>query len=113
MYGDRLVGRLDLLSTASCLRSNFYLNTDRWRIIGRVIILHRLDRVHWFGLHPMNRPMTRVNWTILARHVSDSIPRLVVANMGRLAARIPVQEKTRPVMMMHGLRFAAGRHRDP
>jgi len=24
MYGDRLVGRLDLLSTASCLRSNFY-----------------------------------------------------------------------------------------
>ena len=56
--------------------------------------------------------MTRVNRTILAGHVSDNIPRLVVANMGRLPARIPIQEKAGPMMMMHGLRFAGGRHRN-
>ena len=56
--------------------------------------------------------MTRVNRIILARHVSDNIPRLVVANMGRLPAHIPVQEKARPMMMVHGLCFSGKRHRD-
>ena len=54
--------------------------------------------------------MTRVDRPVYARHVSDDIPWLMVANMGRLPAGIPVQKEAGPSMMMHGLCFAGRRH---
>lgn len=54
--------------------------------------------------------MTRVDRTLYARHVFDDILWLMVANMGRLPAGIPVQKEARPMMMMHGLCFAGRRH---
>src|SRR5579862_779255 len=104
MYGDRLVRRSDLLSTASCLRSNLYLDAYRGWMIGRVVVFNRLDCMHWFRLHPMFRPVTRVLRRVRALDLSDFIPGLVVANMWRLSTRIPVQKEARPMMMMHGLR---------
>jgi len=60
----------------------------------------------------MYRPAAWVSRGVPALDVSDDIPWLVVANMWRLPTRIPVQKEARPMMMMHGLRFARGRHRD-
>jgi hypothetical protein len=60
----------------------------------------------------MYRPVTGVSRRVRARDVSDNVPRLVVPNMWRLPACIPVQKEAWPMMMMHGLRFARGRHGD-
>jgi hypothetical protein len=60
----------------------------------------------------MYRPVTRVRRRVRALDVSDFIPWLVVANMWRPPTRIPVQKEARPMMMMHGLRFAGGWHGD-
>ena len=54
--------------------------------------------------------MTRVDRTVYARHVPDDIPGLMIANMGRLPAGIPVQKEAGPPMMMHGLYLAGRRH---
>lgn len=54
--------------------------------------------------------MTRVDRTFYARHVSDDAPWLVVTNMGRLSAGVPVEKEARPMMMMHGLYLAGRRH---
>src|SRR5450755_2677000 len=56
--------------------------------------------------------MAGVNGTIRARRVSDDISWLVVVNVGRLPARIPIQKETRPMMVMHGFCFAWRRHGD-
>lgn len=52
--------------------------------------------------------MTWVNRTVYAWRVSDNIPRLVVANVRRFTACIPVQKEARPMMMMHWL-YCTGR----
>ena len=94
------------------LRLNFYFNTNEWRITGRLVTLDGLYGVHRFRLHPMYRPVTRVSRRVRALDVSDSIPRLVVANVRRFTARIPVQKKARPMMVMHRLRLTGWRHGD-
>jgi len=60
----------------------------------------------------MYRPVTRVNRTVYAWRVSDNTPRLVVANVRRFTARIPVQKEARPMMMMHRLCLTGRRHGD-
>ena len=56
--------------------------------------------------------MTRVSRRVNAGDVSDNISWLVVANMWRFPACIPIQKEARPMMMMHGLSFAGGRRGD-
>jgi hypothetical protein len=68
--------------------------------------------MHWFGLHPVYRPVARVSQRVRARDVSDDIAWSVVSNMWRFPTCIPVQKEARPMMMMHRLRFARGRHGD-
>jgi hypothetical protein len=94
------------------LWSNFYLDTNKWRVTGRLVTLDSLYGVHRFRLHPTYRPVTRVNRTVYAWRVSDNIPRLVVANVRRFTARIPVQKEARPMMMMHRLHCTWRRHGD-
>jgi hypothetical protein len=51
----------------------------------------------------MHAPISRMNRRVNTRHISDHIPRLVIANMRRPAARIPVQKESRPPVVMHRL----------
>jgi hypothetical protein len=56
--------------------------------------------------------MTRVSQTLYAGNVSDDVPRLVVANMWRPSAGVPVQKEAWPMMMMHRLCLTGRRHGD-
>jgi len=63
---------------------NLCLDTPRGWGAGRVMVFHCFDCGHWFRLHPMYRPVTRMSRHVCAQDVADFVSRLVVANRARI-----------------------------
>jgi len=57
--------------------------------------------MHGFGLHPLDTPDTRREWSLLTRNVVDATVKMVDTLVRTAATDIPIEEDAPPAMMMH------------
>ena len=77
---------------------------------GSLRISHDLYGVHRFRLHPMNTPSAGMSWLLRARAVPHAAVGAVITDMRPSASGIPVEEETRPTMVVHRFRAARWWH---
>lgn len=82
------------------------------KICGSLRVLDGLDCVHRLRLYPLHTPNARTNRRAVARLVHQRAVSTVITNMRCTSSGVPVQEETRPAVVMHRLCCAWGRHGD-
>jgi len=91
----------------SASRPALDLHSQQGRLSARPA--HPLRRVYHFNrmqrlrLHPFHAPVAGMRWLFLGRLIRHAAIRAVIADMRTCAARIPIQKKTRPTVVVHWL----------
>jgi hypothetical protein len=104
------------LTNIPALRMTFNFDTKAGRVLGNgggtLRLFHDLDGMHWLRLHPIHTPSARMYWILLARDISNAAVSAMITNMRRSTPGIPIQEETRPAVVMHWYGRARRRHAD-
>ena len=83
-----------------------------WNSRGALGHRHDFNGVHGFRLHPVDTPCAAMNRSFHARLVRNCAVWVMIANMRRRSAHVPIQKETRPTVVMHRFCRARGRHGD-